>query len=146
MSVYQDPTFPYDNTSIISDYTSQGCWTDDSSSGRTLIYRQNALSTSTWTVEECLFSCKTDGYPLAGVEFGVGELHEDSVTFLFAQRLTAYRANVTVVLCLEMALPKSRAASAACHAVAILPRLAEDHPSLISMLPRILNQASRAKV
>lgn len=144
--MYQDPTFPYDNTSVISDYTAQGCWTDDSSSGRTLIYRQNALSTSTLTVEECLFSCKTDGYPLAGVEFGVSELHiEDSATLLFTERLTADRANVTVVLCLEMALPKSRAASAACHAVAILPRLVEDHPSLISTLPRISNQASRAK-
>jgi hypothetical protein len=146
LSVYQDPTFPYDNTSIISDYTPQGCWTDSSSSGRTLVYRQNALSTATLTVEQCLFSCKADGYPLAGVEFGVSELHiEDSATLLFTQRLTAYRANVTVVLCLEMALCKSRAASAACHAMAMLPRLAEGLLSLISTLPRISNQVSRAK-
>jgi hypothetical protein len=74
LTVYQDPTFPFDNTSIISDYTASGCWSDSSSSGRTLVYRQDALATSTLTVEQCLFSCKAGGYPLAGVEYGVREL------------------------------------------------------------------------
>jgi hypothetical protein len=74
LTVYQDPTFPSDNTSIISDYTASGCWSDSSSSGRTLVYRQDALATSTLTVEQCLFSCKAGGYPLAGVEYGVREL------------------------------------------------------------------------
>jgi hypothetical protein len=38
------------------------------------VYRQDALATSTLTVEQCLFSCKAGGYPLAGVEYGVREL------------------------------------------------------------------------
>jgi hypothetical protein len=145
LTVYQDPTFPYDNTSIISDYTPQGCWTEGTN-GRTLVYRQDALSTATLTVEECLFSCKAGGYPLAGVEYGVSELDIDnSVTLWFAHRLTVSRANVIVVLYLEMVPCRSPAASAACHAMAILPRHAEDLRSSISTLPRISNQASRAK-
>jgi hypothetical protein len=71
LSVYQDSTFPADNTSIISDYQSSGCWTDDSSSGRTLVYQQNQLDPSTMTVEECLFACKDAGYALAGLEYAV---------------------------------------------------------------------------
>jgi hypothetical protein len=72
LSVYQDPTFPADNTSTISDYQSSGCWTDDSPNGRTLVYLQD-LDPSTMTVEECLYACKDAGYALAGVEYAVSE-------------------------------------------------------------------------
>lgn len=73
LSVYQDTTFPVDNTSTISDYQASGCWTDDSPTGRTLVYRQDNLATATLTIEQCLFSCKDGGYPLAGVEYSVSE-------------------------------------------------------------------------
>jgi len=71
LSVYQDPTFLPDDTSTISDYQSSGCWTDDSPSGRALVYQQNQLDPTTMTVEECLFACKDAGYALAGVEYAV---------------------------------------------------------------------------
>jgi len=111
------------------------------------VYRQDALATSTLTVEQCLFSCKAGGYPLAGVEYGVRELDtlDDSAALCFL-KTNFSRANVIVVLCLEMVLRRSPAANVACHAMATLLRLAEDLRSSIFTLPRISNQASRAKV
>lgn len=70
ISVYQDPTFPADDTTVISDYQPSGCYTEGPN-GRTLAYRQNQVAEATFTVEKCLFACKGAGYALAGVEYGV---------------------------------------------------------------------------
>jgi hypothetical protein len=127
LSVYQDPTFPADDTSTISDYQSSGCWTDDSPSGRTLVYQQTQLDPSTMTVEECLFTCKDAGYYLAGVEFAVREnlnslvLHDPMYMLNWCSRV-----NVSVELCSAMALSRSTAACATCNAMATQPSSAED--------------------
>jgi hypothetical protein len=96
ISVYQDPTFPPDNTSVITDYQPSGCWTE-SGQGRTLIFRQNQVDGSTMTVESCLFACKAGGYPLAGVEFSVSK-----VLFKRPIVLTVSSKSVTVGLFLGM--------------------------------------------
>lgn len=70
ISVYQDPTFPSTNPSVITDYVASGCYAEGTS-GRSLVYRQDNLDSTTLTVEGCLMSCKNNGYPLAGVEYGV---------------------------------------------------------------------------
>ncbi len=69
ISVYQDPTFPTVDDSIISDYKPLGCYSEGIN-GRSLAWRQDQLSTTNLTVEECLFACKDGGYSFAGVEFG----------------------------------------------------------------------------
>ncbi|KAF4626950.1 hypothetical protein G7Y89_g11206 [Cudoniella acicularis] len=61
VSVYQDPTYPVENNSTISDYKPLGCYTDLTSTGRTLPWQQSQLNTSTMTVESCLFACKDGG-------------------------------------------------------------------------------------
>jgi len=111
LSVYQDPTFPADDTSTISDYQPSGCWTDDSSSGRTLVYMQD-LDPSTMTVEECLFACKDAGYALAGVEYAVSEKKYSFRLHHPIHKLNCSRVNVFVELCSAMAPSRSTAACA----------------------------------
>ncbi|CZR69831.1 related to beta-1,3 exoglucanase [Phialocephala subalpina] len=70
VSVYQDPTYPVENNSTISDYKPLGCYTDLTATGRTLPWQQDQVNASTITVESCLFACKDGGYAFAGVEYG----------------------------------------------------------------------------
>ncbi|KAM0328816.1 hypothetical protein ACHAQA_005231 [Verticillium albo-atrum] len=70
LTIYSDPTFikitdPVD----VDDYEDEGCFTDDSSLGRTLGVRQD-LDAATITPELCIKSCLASGLPYAGVEFG----------------------------------------------------------------------------
>ena len=69
ISIYQDPTFKPVDDSVISDYMPLGCYSEGTS-GRSLAWRQDQLSSTNLTVEECLFACKDGGYSFAGVEFG----------------------------------------------------------------------------
>ncbi|CZR66188.1 related to beta-1,3 exoglucanase [Phialocephala subalpina] len=69
LNIYQDPTFPVVNNSIISDYQASGCYSEGSS-GRALNWRQDQLSTTNLTIETCLYACKDAGFPIAGVEYG----------------------------------------------------------------------------
>ncbi|KAF4632114.1 hypothetical protein G7Y89_g6010 [Cudoniella acicularis] len=68
VSVYQDPTFVPVNDSTISDFAFLGCYSEGYN-GRSLAWRQNQLSISNLTVEECLYACKDNGFPFAGVEY-----------------------------------------------------------------------------
>ncbi|KAK4157999.1 WSC domain-containing protein [Chaetomidium leptoderma] len=68
-SVYTDPTFPIEDVTV-EDYDSLGCWTDDSSMGRALTYRQDKVDGATLTTEKCLLACRDGGFPFAGTEFG----------------------------------------------------------------------------
>lgn len=70
VSVYQDPTYPVENNSTIADYKPMGCYTDLTSTGRTLPWQQSQLNASSMTIESCLFACKDGEYAFAGVEFG----------------------------------------------------------------------------
>ncbi|KAK5627899.1 hypothetical protein RRF57_003614 [Xylaria bambusicola] len=66
-----DPTFPSpEDQTDISEYAPVGCWTDDSSQGRALFYRQDNLASSEMTNEKCLKSCLDGGFPFAGTEYG----------------------------------------------------------------------------
>jgi hypothetical protein len=67
ISIYQDPTFPPVNDSVITDYNFVGCYSEGVG-GRALEYQQN-LNGDTLTVEECLFACKDNGFAFAGVEY-----------------------------------------------------------------------------
>ncbi|KAL2181799.1 WSC domain-containing protein [Thermothelomyces heterothallicus CBS 202.75] len=68
-SVYSDPTFlPVDHVTV-ADYEPLGCWTDDSSLGRALTYRQDQLDGATLTTEKCLQACRDGGFPFAGTEY-----------------------------------------------------------------------------
>ncbi|PMD34140.1 WSC-domain-containing protein [Hyaloscypha variabilis F] len=69
INIYQDTTFPTVNDSTIADYKPMGCYSEGTN-GRSLAWRQDQLSTTNLTVEECLFACKDGGYDFAGVEFG----------------------------------------------------------------------------
>lgn len=69
-SIYQDPTFQPIEDVTIEDYDPLGCWTDDSSSGRALVYRQDQLDSATLTTAKCLQACRDGGFPFAGTEFG----------------------------------------------------------------------------
>ncbi|KAK1756188.1 WSC domain-containing protein [Echria macrotheca] len=67
LSVYTDPTFlPLDEVDV-EDYSPLGCWTDDSSLGRALTYRQNI--DGPLTTEKCLQQCRNGGFPFAGTEY-----------------------------------------------------------------------------
>jgi hypothetical protein len=68
-SVYSDPTFPVEDVTI-EDYDPLGCWTDNSSLGRALTYRQDKVDGATLTTEKCLLACKEGGFPFAGTEYG----------------------------------------------------------------------------
>ncbi|KAK3990553.1 WSC domain-containing protein [Cladorrhinum sp. PSN332] len=69
-SIYQDPTFQPVEDVTIEDYDPLGCWTDDSSVGRALSYRQDQVEGSSMTTESCLHACKDGGFPFAGTEYG----------------------------------------------------------------------------
>ncbi|KAK4167593.1 WSC domain-containing protein [Cladorrhinum sp. PSN259] len=69
-SIYQDPTFQPVDSVTIEDYDSLGCWTDESSLGRALTYRQNQVDGSSMTTESCLQACKSGGFPFAGTQYG----------------------------------------------------------------------------
>lgn len=69
-SIYQDPTFQPVEDATVEDYSPLGCWTDDSSLGRALTYRQDGVDGATLTTEKCLQSCRDGGFAFAGTEFG----------------------------------------------------------------------------
>ncbi|KAL2879697.1 hypothetical protein SGCOL_005026 [Colletotrichum sp. CLE4] len=68
-SVYQDPTFPSGGATV-EDYTSIGCYTDDTNHGRTIAERQDSVDSATMTPSTCLSACASEGYAFAGVEYG----------------------------------------------------------------------------
>ncbi|RYC54200.1 hypothetical protein CHU98_g12008 [Xylaria longipes] len=70
VNIWMDPTFPplADQTDV-SEYVPVGCWTDDSSNGKALFYRQDNLDSSTLTTQGCLQSCLSGGFPFAGTEY-----------------------------------------------------------------------------
>ncbi|KAI0486646.1 WSC domain-containing protein [Xylaria cf. heliscus] len=71
INIWMDPTFPpLEDQKDISEYVPVGCWTDDSSNGKALFYRQDNLDASTLTTEKCLQSCLSGGFPFAGTEYG----------------------------------------------------------------------------
>ncbi|ROT40395.1 WSC-domain-containing protein [Sodiomyces alkalinus F11] len=70
LSVYSDPTFPDPALVDEDDYVDIGCWSDDSTVGRTLSWPQDQLSSSQMTPQLCIAACKAGGFPHAGVEFG----------------------------------------------------------------------------
>ncbi|KAL5598844.1 uncharacterized protein BROUX77_005877 [Berkeleyomyces rouxiae] len=70
ISVWADPTFGDFSEVTTADYKASGCWSDDSSEGRALSWKQEALDGSKMTPEMCLGSCKDGGYPYAGLEYG----------------------------------------------------------------------------
>ncbi|KAI5928595.1 WSC domain-containing protein [Camillea tinctor] len=70
VNLWMDPTFLDLDDQTTDDYVSVGCWTDDSSEGKALFYRQDSLESSTMTTETCLNSCLAGGYPFAGTEYG----------------------------------------------------------------------------
>jgi hypothetical protein len=69
-SVYQDPTFLPVEDVTLEDYDPLGCWSDDSSMGRALVYRQDKVDGASLTTEKCLQACRDGGFPFAGTEFG----------------------------------------------------------------------------
>ncbi|KAI0460679.1 WSC domain-containing protein [Xylaria acuta] len=71
INIWMDPTFPpLEDQKDISEYVPVGCWTDDSSNGKALFYRQDNVDSSTLTTEKCLESCLSGGFPFAGTEYG----------------------------------------------------------------------------
>ncbi|KAI1812092.1 WSC domain-containing protein [Poronia punctata] len=71
INIWMDPTFPpIEQQNDISEYVPVGCWTDDSSEGRALFYRQDNVDASTMTTDSCLKSCLNGGFPFAGTEYG----------------------------------------------------------------------------
>ncbi|KAJ8127536.1 hypothetical protein O1611_g6100 [Lasiodiplodia mahajangana] len=82
VNIWMDPTFPplADQTDI-SEYVPVGCWTDDSSDGKALFYRQDSLASDAMTTETCLQACLAGGFPFAGTEYGNGtDLATDAST------------------------------------------------------------------
>ncbi|KJZ74107.1 hypothetical protein HIM_06556 [Hirsutella minnesotensis 3608] len=70
ISIWQDTTFPKAaNEVTVDDYVSLGCYTDDSSQGRTLSYPVK-LDEANLSTKQCLAACQKQGFPLAGTEFG----------------------------------------------------------------------------
>ncbi|KAI9645759.1 hypothetical protein NHQ30_005191 [Ciborinia camelliae] len=69
LSVYQDTTFTTVDNTTISDYKPMGCYSDLSSSGRTLAWKQDQIPNANLTIEACLHACKDGGYAFAGVEY-----------------------------------------------------------------------------
>ncbi|TRX92646.1 hypothetical protein FHL15_006573 [Xylaria flabelliformis] len=73
INIWMDPTFPpLGDQKSITEYVPVGCWTDDSSDGKALFYRQDNLDSSTLTTEKCLQSCLNGGFPFAGTEYVIG--------------------------------------------------------------------------
>lgn len=79
LSVYRDPTFVNNGSDVTDDdYKYLGCYSDDSSLGRTLSWQMNIDSTNL-TTEACLTACRQANYPFAGTEYG-GKFPETSQT------------------------------------------------------------------
>ncbi|KAI1194905.1 WSC domain-containing protein [Nemania serpens] len=71
INIWMDPTFPpLQDQTTITEYVPVGCWSDDSSEGKALYYRQDSLTADTMTTEACLQSCLSGGFPFAGTEYG----------------------------------------------------------------------------
>ncbi|KAI0187770.1 WSC domain-containing protein [Xylaria flabelliformis] len=71
INIWMDPTFPpLGDQKNVTEYVPVGCWTDDSTDGKALFYRQDNLDSSTLTTEKCLQSCLNGGFPFAGTEYG----------------------------------------------------------------------------
>ncbi|KAG5926178.1 hypothetical protein E4U42_003557 [Claviceps africana] len=69
LSVWQDPTFPNAEKLTVDAYKSLGCYTDDSSKGRTLSYPID-FGGELCTPKTCLAACEKRGFPFAGIEYG----------------------------------------------------------------------------
>ncbi|KAG5930424.1 hypothetical protein E4U53_002239 [Claviceps sorghi] len=69
LSVWQDPTFPNAEKLTVDSYKSLGCYTDESSKGRTLSYPMD-LGSEICTPKTCLAACEKRGFPFAGIENG----------------------------------------------------------------------------
>ncbi|KAI8269036.1 putative fungistatic metabolite [Colletotrichum sp. SAR11_239] len=69
-SVWADPTFAKVDDTVIESFQSIGCYTDDTSHGRTVAERQDQIPTGSMTPSACIAACAADGYPFAGLEFG----------------------------------------------------------------------------
>ncbi|KAG6008725.1 hypothetical protein E4U54_008666 [Claviceps lovelessii] len=69
LSIWQDPTFPNAEGITVDSYKSLGCYTDDSSKGRTLSYPMD-LGAVACTPKTCLAACEKRGFPFAGIEYG----------------------------------------------------------------------------
>ncbi|KAG5980467.1 hypothetical protein E4U55_003993 [Claviceps digitariae] len=69
LSVWQDPTFPNAEGITVDSYKSLGCYTDESSKGRTLSYPMD-LGAVICTPKSCLAACEKQGFPFAGIEYG----------------------------------------------------------------------------
>lgn len=69
-SIWEDPTYPaVDLSTIVSDYTSLGCYVEGTGY-RAVSYRQDQLDSNSLTTEECLSAWGNEYYPLAATEFG----------------------------------------------------------------------------
>jgi hypothetical protein len=69
VSIYQDPTFPVVDNSVITDYAAIGCYTEGTGK-RSLAWPQDQVTADTLTPASCLTACKQGGFPIAGVEYG----------------------------------------------------------------------------
>jgi hypothetical protein len=70
LSVWEDKTFPKKAREVsVDDYKPIGCFSDDSSKGRTLTWPASVNSASL-TPAVCIEACKADGFPYAGTEYG----------------------------------------------------------------------------
>ncbi|KAG6007099.1 hypothetical protein E4U21_006361 [Claviceps maximensis] len=69
LSIWQDPTFPNAEGVTYDSYKSLGCYTDESSKGRTLSYPMD-LGAVSCSPKTCLAACEKHGFPFAGIEYG----------------------------------------------------------------------------
>ncbi|KAH6653843.1 WSC domain-containing protein [Truncatella angustata] len=69
INIYQDPTFLPVNETTVEEYVALGCYTDSSTLGKALFYKQE-LAPGDVTTETCLASCLAGGFPFAGTEYG----------------------------------------------------------------------------
>ncbi|KAH8194080.1 hypothetical protein TruAng_011752 [Truncatella angustata] len=67
INIYQDPTFLPVNETTVEEYVALGCYTDSSTLGKALFYKQE-LAPGDVTTETCLASCLAGGFPFAGTE------------------------------------------------------------------------------
>ena len=131
-----DPTFPPASAAKISDYVPQGCYSDSSTYGRALAYRQDQLDTTILTTELCLGACLASGYPLAGTEYS----GEYAYPQLLAYSLINDPTDVIVVLSLAMAPYPYRAPLVICHVLETRARFAVEVRLSTSMSVPICNQ------
>ena len=71
LSIYQDPSFPVSDDVTINNYVPLGCYTDESTLGKTLSWPMDkVINQNDMTPMKCLTACKGQGFPFAGLEFG----------------------------------------------------------------------------